>query len=310
MTEAYRCNYCLGADYQTASTGIRDWEYGVDGTYSYLRCTNCGGVQLEPFPDLAALKRAYDIDYHGYASGKERGAAFGLLYRAREALFRKTMKRWVNPASKVLDVGCGQGDFLRSLKAMGVSRLEGIDFSQAMIDTLTREDISGFCGTFSDFQGVDGSYDLISMNNYLEHTLDPAAELKKARELLAPEGLLIGEVPGFDSWERRLFNRYWGGNHVPRHTYQFGPGFLAQLLSRCGFSQIDINHQLNTSHWALSVQNFMQRKRSDLRNNPGLRHGRTSYYVPLLLAFIPVNVICVMFRRSGCIRFSARKSGD
>lgn len=306
---AFHCNYCRGEQFRAVTDGIRDWEYGVEGSYAYYQCTSCEGVQLHPFPDLEQLKRAYDIEYHGYATGEKRGLLFSLLYGAKEALFRRQMSRLVNPDSRVLDVGCGAGEFLLSMKRLGVGALEGIDFSDDMIASLETQGISGYCGTFPDFQGQDDSYDLISMNNYLEHTVEPRLELEKSLGLLRPGARLVGEVPGFDSWERRLFGRYWGGNHVPRHTYQFNADFLEGLLRTAGFEDIEISHQLNTSHWSLSVQNFLQRNRPDLRNNPAIRHGRSRYYVPLLLLFIPINVVCVLMKKSGCIKFSARKPG-
>lgn len=292
------------------SQDIRDWEYGVAGSYAYRKCANCRGVQLAPFPNLDDLRKAYDIEYHGYATGEKRGALFSMLYGAKEALFRRQMKKLVSPSSKVLDVGCGAGEFLLSMQSLGLDQLEGIDFSADMIESLAQRGINGFCGTFPDFDGAAGSYDLISMNNYLEHTLEPVTELDQAMALLQSGGHLVGEVPGFDSWERQLFGKYWGGNHVPRHTYQFGPQHLQQLLEQCGYEDIHISHQLNTSHWALSVQNYLQRNTQDLRNNPAIKHGRSRYYVPLLLLFIPVNVICVLMRKSGCLKFSARKSKE
>ena len=206
-------------------------------------------------------------------------------------------------------MGCGAGDFLHNMRALNVGQLQGIDFSEDMIQRLQEQGIDGFCGTFGDFQGKAGSYQLISMNNYLEHTLDPVSELEKALELLSPGSHLVGEVPGYGSWEQTLFGRYWGGNHIPRHTYQYTPQRLQALLQETGYSEVRISHQLNTSHWALSVQNFMQRKVSDLRNNPAIDHGRGRFYVPLLLLFIPVNLLCVLARKSGCIKFSARKPG-
>ena len=307
MNQHAQCNYCLSEDTHVVSEGIRDWEYGVEGSYSYLQCASCQGAQIFPFPTLDDLKQAYEIDYHGYARGSRRGPIFSLLYGAQKWLFQRKMRRLIDSSSRVLDVGCGQGDFLHSLKELGAAKLEGIDFSPDMIDALTAEGIDGYCGTFPDFPGAPGTYDMISMNNYLEHTLDPVKELAKAYDLLAPGGVLVGEVPGFDSWERRLFGRFWGGNHVPRHTYQFTQTFLARLLQDAGYDSIEIHHQLNTSHWALSVQNLMQRNKPDLRNNPNLKHGRSWYYVPLLLAFIPINTLCVLFHKSGCTRFSARK---
>jgi SAM-dependent methyltransferase len=307
MTSAYQCNYCHGDQFTVMSEGIRDWEYGVEGSYAYRQCQACQGVQLHPFPDQQALKQAYDIDYHGYATGATRGPVFSLLYTIKEKLFQRQMADWVTAGSRVLDVGCGAGEFLLSLRDMGVSSLEGIDFSDHMIAALEHAGITGFCGTYTEFPGQPDSYNLISMNNYLEHTVEPQLELDKTLTLLRSEGHLVGEVPGFNSWERRLFGRYWGGNHVPRHTYQFSGEFLTRLLQDAGFEDVQIQHQLNTSHWALSVQNFLQRKVTDLRHNPALRHGRSRYYVPLLLLFIPVNIVCVVMRKSGCIKFSARK---
>ncbi len=307
MNSVFQCNYCQQRNFDIISEGIRDWEYGVEGVYSYYQCRACEGVQLHPFPDIQDLKRAYDIEYHGYATGEKRGLLFSGLYAAKEGLFRRRMSRLVTTDSRVLDIGCGAGEFLLSMKSLGVKSLEGIDFSEDMIAALKRQGISAYCGTFPEFEGAADSYDLISMNNYLEHTVDPQLELEKSLSLLRPGGHLVGEVPGFDSWERRIFNRYWGGNHVPRHTYQFNADFLANLLRSAGFQDVHISHQLNTSHWALSVQNYMQRKVVNLRDNPAINRGRSRYYVPLLLMFIPINIVCVLMKKSGCIKFSACK---
>jgi SAM-dependent methyltransferase len=303
----FQCNYCHYTDYAPVINNIRDWEYGVTGSYDYYQCSHCEGVQLNPFPNLEDLKLAYDIDYHGYAEGQKRGLLFSALYAAKEKLFRRHMRKFVNPSSKVLDVGCGAGDFLDNMQSLGVSRLEGIDFSQEMIDKLNARGITGHCGTFPQFDAESQSYDLISMNNYLEHTLAPVQELEKSFDLLRCGGHLVGEVPGFDSWERRLFGRYWGGNHVPRHTYQFNTDFLYKTLQSAGYQDIQISHQLNTGHWALSVQNFLQRKAPDLKHNPAISNGRSRVYVPMLLLFIPINIFCVLMRKSGCIKFTAQK---
>ncbi|MCZ6830441.1 MAG: class I SAM-dependent methyltransferase [Gammaproteobacteria bacterium] len=307
MSADFACNYCGHTGFLGVTQAMRDWEYGVAGDYDYRQCLACDGVQLHPFPRLEDLKRAYDIDYHGYAVKARRGWLFSLLYGLKEALFRRKMSLLVDARSRALDVGCGVGEFLLGLRALGVSQLDGIDFNETVIRKLEKQGINGFCGTFLEFPATGPDYSLISMNNYLEHTLDPVAELHKSFQLLQPGGTLVGEVPGFDSLDRRLFQRFWGGNHVPRHTYQFSKNFLRKCLREAGFTEVRISHELNTSHWALSIQNLMQRNVSDLRNNPAIVHGRSRYYLLLLLLFVPVNLVSVLLRKSGCTKFYARK---
>ena len=307
MAPDFTCNFCGDTRPRNLTANMRDWEYGVAGEYDYLQCRSCGGIQLHPFPDLEDLKRAYAIDYHGYAVKERRGWLFSLLYGLKEALFRRQMMRLIEPGTRALDVGCGAGEFLLGLRTIGVEQLDGIDFNETVIRDLDSQGINGFCGTFLDFPATASSYTLISMNNYLEHTLDPIAELQKSWRLLQAGSYLVGEVPGFDSLDRRLFGRFWGGNHVPRHTYQFNQNFLRIQLEAAGFAEVRISHQLNTSHWALSVQNLLQRNATDLSNNPALVHGRSRYYLLLLLLFLPLNLLAVILRKSGCTKFSARK---
>ena len=76
MAPDFTCNFCGDTRPRNLTANMRDWEYGVAGEYDYLQCRSCGGIQLHPFPDLEDLKRAYAIDYHGYAVKERRGWLF------------------------------------------------------------------------------------------------------------------------------------------------------------------------------------------------------------------------------------------
>lgn len=188
---------------------------------------------------------------------------------------------------------------------MGVRRIEGIDFSEKAVDVVNKNGIPCHLGTFIDFKKDERSYDLIAMNNYLEHTLNPLEELKKARRLLRDKGMLVGEVPNYDSLDRFLFGRYWGGNHVPRHTFQFNSHNLRNIMKEAGFKTVSIKYPLNTSHFALSIQNLFQRNCADLKNNKNLVHGRSKYYSLCMMGLLPANAFCVLLKKTGFMKFYA-----
>lgn len=303
MEYEYRCKLCLGKRYNPIIENIKDWEYGIDGIYSYRQCQDCDSIQLHPFPSIDDLIAAYDVDYHNYHERSELGRLTAFLYHVKESFLQRKLARLIKPGSKVLDIGCGAGEFLESLQSLQVLQAEGIDFEERAVKLGRAKGLTVHHGTFLEFEKTPGYYDAIFMNNYLEHTLNPIDELKKAKRMLKPGGHLIGEVPGFDSFERRLFSNYWGGNHVPRHTFQFGSHYLRGLLKLAGFAINRVTHDLNTGHWALSIQNFLQRNKPDLRHNPSVKHGRAAYYGPLLVTFVPINVLCVISRRAGVTKF-------
>lgn len=304
------CRVCGGTLATNPDTSnIRDWEYGVEGEWSYRRCNSCSVRQIDPFPTLDDLKRAYDIDYHGYAVAASGTGLYGMLQQlARKALIRK-LRPIVRPGSRVLDVGCGSGAFLANLEELQPAERTGIDFSDTAIELTRAKGIEQtYRGVFTEFPAEQGSYDVIFMNNYLEHTLSPFDEAARACELLRPGGMLVGEVPNFDSLDRVVAGRYWGGNHVPRHTFQFNRAALEDVFARAGFSRTDFSYPLSTAHIALSVQNYLQRNVPDLRDNPALTRGRAGYFGLLLLLGLPLNLPLVLTGKAGLIDFVATKA--
>lgn len=311
MTEAVgkACRVCGSDDRSVAVAGIRDWEYGVKGEWSYVRCGKCGLLQLDPFPTVDDLVEAYDVDYHGYRSSAEKGRLYKLLFDIKDKLFKKKIAKLVPRGASLLDVGCGSGEYLRRMSFLEPVRTDGLDFNEKAVLLAREKGIDCFQGLFTDFPAESNTYDAVFMNNYLEHTLDPREEVAKALRVLKPGGKLIGEVPNFRSFDQKLFGKYWGGNHVPRHTFQFEPKSLTTLMRSEGFASISTNQELSSNHLTLSVQNWFQRKEPDLANNASIAYGRTWYYNPLLLGLAPVNLVFKLAGQSGVMKFIGTKVG-
>jgi 2-polyprenyl-3-methyl-5-hydroxy-6-metoxy-1,4-benzoquinol methylase len=305
MRGNYKCQLCASTGFNTLVQDMKDWEYGYEGVYEYRKCLKCSMVQIHPFPELSDLMEAYKIDYHGYTAPSAKGLIYAVLFGIVEWMKARELEKMDREKTRVLDVGCGIGLLLKKMRALGFQHVEGIDFSETAVRNVRASDISCHLGTFLEWEKEPGSYDLIVMNNYLEHTIQPLEELKKARDLLEEGGVLMGEVPNFGSFERYIFGRYWGGNHVPRHTFQFDAGRIRKILDEAGFRRSKIRCTLNTSHLALSLQNYFQRKCRDLRNNPNLSHGRDRYYSMYMVGLLPLNAVLALWGRSGFMRFWA-----
>ena len=274
----------------------------------FLTCLSCGISQLDPFPNMSQLIKAYPENYPAYIQDitQTKGMLYQFLVWIHFKLLQISLHLMIPKGASVLDIGAGNGDYLLKLKKIGAGRLVGIDFNSMACNVMSSKGIETYNGVFPTYESSE-KFNVIVMNNYIEHVLDPTGELSKAFSLLCDEGSLIGTLPNFSGLDRLLFGRYWGGNHVPRHTFQYTPSALSRLLNQVGFKNIKITQDINPSHIAISLQNYFQRSKRDLIHNAALKYGRAWYYNYLLLLTLPVNALFKILGRSGVISFTARK---
>lgn len=294
------CPLCGARSSTVVARDVRDYEYGTAGAYRWLRCDDCALVRLDPFPSAELLALAYPATYHAYVEPRS-GLARSLAARARAAAAARIAHRLV-PGAAVLDVGCGNGALLAEIGKHGSYRLLGVEYSAPAAAAARTRGIEVWQGEITDAPFPPASVDLVSLQHVLEHMLDPVAALKRIAAVVRPGGCVLGELPNLDSWDYRLFGRTWGGGHAPRHLWHFTPATLRHTLEACGFDRIVIRPSLHTGHWALSIQNWIRRSRTDTR---GLRSGRAWYYPLLLVATVPINSVQLLVHKTGVMRFEA-----
>ena len=118
-------------------------------------------------------------------------------------------------------------------------RVVGLDFSrEAAAIAWRRQQAPAVCGDLAHAPLRAGSFAGITMFHVLEHLHDPRAYLAAARELLAPDGRLVVQVPNAASWQFRLLGRRWNGVDVPRHLFDFRDRDVERLLEACGFEVV------------------------------------------------------------------------
>ena len=143
----------------------------------------------------------------------------------------------------VLDVGCGQGDFLLTLRRNGFECV-GVEFDQDAVLVAREKGLNVYHAdirTISDYQEkLGGGFPFITLSHVLEHMTDPIKTLKEISSLLSDDGRLIIVVPNARSAMRFLFGRYWHGWDPPFHLIHFKASSLRLAASNAGLRTVSI----------------------------------------------------------------------
>ena len=209
---------------------------------SLSRCGSCGLELHNPRPVLEQMADAvYGEHYH---RPEEATADIRHDRHYRHQLDR--LERCLPPQRRrLLDVGCGAGAFLR----IGLERgwaTDGTDF--VVTDWARDTGARVWEGELPAIDFGDTRYDVVRFNHVLEHTRDPLAELRKARDLLTPGGILLVGVPNLaglsprlKSWQSRLGlkSKRWRHYAALHHLWFFTPVTLTRLAEAARFEIVD-----------------------------------------------------------------------
>ncbi|PPD35120.1 MAG: hypothetical protein CTY19_03200 [Methylomonas sp.] len=98
--------------------------------------------------------------------------------------------------TRLLDVGCGGGDFGALVKAEKKAEVWGVDLSSRAIESAIGKLDHAILGEFSPATALpDNYFDVITFNDSLEHFPDPMPALQLCKAKLAPGGCIICSLP-------------------------------------------------------------------------------------------------------------------
>lgn len=168
---------------------------------------------------------------------------------ARSDYLLAKMGEHVNMPQKgrLLDLGCGNGGFLRSFsKRFPGWRLNGSEYDAKYRHQV--ESIPGFDQLYlGSIERAEGQFDAVSLIHVLEHIASPRALLRQIHERLSTDGLLIVELPYFVENPFVLT--------VADHSTHFDEASIRNLLHSCGFEPLHL-----TSSWVPKELSIVARK--------------------------------------------------
>ena len=215
--------------------GLTDTLFTAPGVWSLRRCVACGLGWLDPQPRASEIGKFYagywthdaadPIAAAPHGSGGLRRAIKAVLATLlfwRSVTFRGGLMHLQGLApGRLLDVGCGNGQFLATAAAVGWNAT-GIDFDEQAVAAARRlPGVRAEVGDLMDQAFPAAAFDAIVLNNVIEHVPDPVATFAECARLLRPGGRLVMITPNLDALGHRAFGPDWRGLEPPRHLHVF-----------------------------------------------------------------------------------------
>jgi SAM-dependent methyltransferase len=175
----------------------------------------------------------------------------------------------------VLDIGCGDGAFLRRLVAAGwTGPVHGFEPGHAAAERARARGLVIEEKTFEQLD-AEAEFDLIVMRHVIEHVREPRAVLDRVHRALKGGGLAYIATPDERALSARLFGRYWHGYDPPRHLWVFRPDGIRRLLEEAGFDVVE-------ERWAFAPDIFTGSLGYAISPVPTRKRLLTSNFNPLV----------------------------
>lgn len=269
------------------------------GKWASWRCSQCGSYYLDPRPSPNSIHLAY-ADYYTHRDASPKASYIELS--ALRKLRRRLVNGYTNwrfstresPASAIgrlavwaawprrialdrefrhlprvpeaggslLDLGCGDGAFLRLARSCGWD-VVGLDPDPKAVANCVKQGLKVLEGGIERFHRDRDLFDVITMSHVVEHLHDPVGVLKACHRLLKPGGRLWIETPNVASLGHRHYGRNWRGLEPPRHLVLFNRSSLKTALSAAGFTRIDSVRRPNPVAWIASASDRIERGSTD-----------------------------------------------
>ena len=217
------------------NTHITLKDYSVSGEEFQLQYNeDLQMLETFPMPSLSKLPEYYKSeDYISHTDTKRN--LFEKAYHVVRSISLKRKLKLINSFAseekKLLDIGCGTGDFLQFVKQHDwkVSGVEPNEDARKIANSKTNNVVFDI-DKLSQFKPE--SFDVITLWHVLEHLPNLELQISTFKKLLKPNGTLIIAVPNYRSYDAQYYKNFWAAYDVPRHLWHFSKTSISKLVGR------------------------------------------------------------------------------
>lgn len=228
--EASACNLCAATEWHPVAA-ICGRRYG--------QCAGCGVVRLIDRVAESALGLLYTHYYHPEPLSPE-----ALEAQLKNPTFAYRMRRIKSRRRggerRIVEIGCGDGNFLAFMRRAGW-KVDGSEFgSEAVSMVRQRHGIAITQGEITTHRPASAPFPVVAAYHVIEHVYRPADWLEQVRLVIEPQGMLHLQTPNWNALSRTLTGLAWASMTFPQHVYFYTPTTLRALLRRSGFDVLSV----------------------------------------------------------------------
>ena len=228
-----KCPWC-----ESENTQIHLWAkdfFLTQEPFEIYECLKCGLLFTEPRPKPEDIGNYYQSEeYYSHQENKT-----GFVPRVYETVKKVNIRHKAKiatedkPIGKMLEIGCGVGDFLQEMEQQGwdCTGIEPSDEAKAIAKNKVKAQLL-LPNKIS--QLPDKSFDLITMWHVLEHVDNLKEEIYHLQRLLKEGGRLVLALPNFKSDDAKYYKEYWAAYDVPRHLNHFCRESISSIFKNSG----------------------------------------------------------------------------
>jgi 2-polyprenyl-3-methyl-5-hydroxy-6-metoxy-1,4-benzoquinol methylase len=224
--------------------------------YRLAKCLSCSMV-WDPFPP-ENLESVYDQSYFlndnpkgGYANYFE-----GMDINRKTFYERiKRINKRVADKGKMLDVGSALGDSLIEARKLGWNELYGSELSKYAAVESKKRNLKINIGSLHSAKYPSNFFDVVTLQDVIEHVKDPTTEIREINRILKPRGLVFIVTPDVDGIWAKLLGQLWYHYKPGEHIMYFSQKSLRKVLSDSNFKNIETRR----TYHIMSVEYILNR---------------------------------------------------
>jgi 2-polyprenyl-3-methyl-5-hydroxy-6-metoxy-1,4-benzoquinol methylase len=242
MEKINKCDLCEKGEFKLLFKNY-DRMHGIEGNFNLVRCKSCGLVFVNPQPNRKEMLRYYpQKEYYSLKKNPVEDLKlklYEIFYNKNNFLkkiiltpLRFMIRSTIITPGNFLDIGCGDGKFLRLMNRLGM-KCWGIE--PYGVSNVNEKNFKILNCDLKKAKFKEKFFDVITLNHVFEHVEAPSLMLDEIYRILNKNGKVIIATPNIGSFTAKIFGNKWFQLDTPRHLFLYSEETLKKYARKEGF---------------------------------------------------------------------------